>query len=174
MVYVGEKPRLLLARLFEFYVGHRQGFSSLSHLTLQSRISLPKMRGHLVKLFRKNLDLVARLEMKSMTQIAFADPFDTTSQRLKRPNHPSPQKQTRQHRHTEADQEKRRRAQHRSIQRRVGLFRGPLDDNKPLEARDKSVRTDDFLAFEIRGQHHSRSRRARGDFKSPFYLSEMA
>ena len=96
MIDVGEKLRLELAGRCEFLVSNRQRLGTLDYLALQFCISLPKMRGHLIKLVSENLDLIAGLHVKLMIQVSFADPFHAALKRFERSNDPLPHKQTRQ------------------------------------------------------------------------------
>ncbi|MGY3279268.1 hypothetical protein ACVJ5M_006865 [Bradyrhizobium sp. S3.7.6] len=129
----------LIAGLFEFG-------GPLDDLALERRIGVAQVSGHPVELVAERFQLVAGLDREPQAEIAAADPPRALRQDLDRHGHAPAQPEGHQDRAGEQDDQEKRRASDRCIDRSVGLAERKLDEHQPAERGDRRIGREHALA----------------------------
>ena len=120
----------------------------LLDLLLQPLVRLAQPGRHRVERLAQRLDLVARLHLDLVVQLARADPLGPGLERPDRRDHPPRQRQAGDDREHQAEQQQADRPQHRGVERRERLVQRLLHQHGPAQRIHPLVGAQDLLALE--------------------------
>ena len=129
--------------------GLRQLARPRLHLALEPRVRFLELGGHAVELVAQRLQLVARPDVDALVQLSRADPGRADPERLDGRDHPSGEEQARRDRQEHAENEETDRALDRGVESLERLPERLLDEDRPLERRDRGVHGHHAPALEV-------------------------
>ncbi len=107
---------------------------------LERGVGILKPRGHAVELIAEHFELIARLDLDALVEMADADALGAASQRLDRNGHVPAQKEGGGDGATEKADEEKRRTLDRGADRGVTLLDRKLDEDMPAERGHERMR----------------------------------